>query len=235
MGGRVKVFRGPKARREWSVGSNGMAKPEDVAQLQALLEYGTPPWVWIEPLAAVSNLLHPEQSVLMPGTWIGSATVGGAGATADGTRFGRSIIASGNVDLHCRNGAYDRLPVVPDVPVSGSFYASGTGTPRLIWINAAGGTVSFTSGASTTGTLTRRTVTGTPPAGAASVQLSAIGFSGTLTLPAYTFTDDPAPWAFGRGCNRATVEGFSENVQQASREHPSLRRSSISFTVREVG
>lgn len=233
LGGQVKAFRGPKSRRTWSVGI-GTATPNEIAALQGLLEYGTPPWVFIEPYAMVTNLLHPEQSVLMPGTWIGSATVGGAGVTADGTRFGRSIIASGNVDLHCRNSAYDRLPVVPGVAVSGSFYASGAGTARLIWINAAGGTVSITTGPAITGTLTRRIVTATPPDGAVAVQLSANGFTGTITLPAYTFTREPAVWAMGRGCNRVVVEGFSEAVQLATAD-PAMRRSSISFTAREVG
>lgn len=233
LGGRVKGFRGAKSRRAWSAGI-GTATPSEISALQALIEYGTPPWVWVEPYAMVTNLLHPEQSVLLPGTWIGSATVGGAGVTADGTRFGRSLIASGNVDLHCRASGYDRLPVVPGVPVSASVYGSGTGYVRLVWLNSAGGFISNSDGASSTGTLTRRTIGATPPANAVSAQLVSVGLT-QITLPAYTFTKTPAVWSIGRGCNRVSVDGLSEAVQMAVADDPSMRRSSISFTVREVG
>lgn len=234
LGGQVFEQRGPRGRRSWSVESS--ASPAEAARFEALVDgfYGPPPWVWVDPSSRVTNLFSPGGSMVGSGTWGGvSATTGGAGTTADGFPFGRSvnIPASNILYLGRRESVDDFMPVLPSVPVTGSFYATGNAQVRLEFFTSTGGFISSTLGPVASGTWDRSVVTATPPANAASARLSTAGAT-SVTLPAFTWTDGVQSWAKGRGATRVTVDGVSEGIQVVS---TSGSWSSFSFTVRELG
>lgn len=237
LGGRVKAQRGPQQRRAWSV-DIGTATPAQVANLQAMAEGGKPPWVWVEPYAQVTNLLSPAQSVTMPGTWSGTGVVEGGAVNVGGVMSPRSVSHStgGYVDFTFRSaGVADQPAVIPGVPVSVSVYVRGAGDLGISWRNYAGTAISSNQKAYTHGTLSRVSMVNLiPPAGAVSAYIWVSGFT-QAAMPALTWTPALADWSVGRGCNRVTVDGLSEAVQLAVVADKSLRRSGISFTIREVG
>lgn len=237
LGGTVFEQRGPRGRRVWDVSTS--ADPAQAASFSALVDgaYGPPPWVWVDPLAAVTNLFSPEQALLSQGTYSTGTgiTQGGAGFTADGIRYGRSVNALGaNVSLHYRDLVVDRLPVLPGVPVTGSVYASGPAYVRMSWLSEFGSVISSVSGQAGDGVMTRRTLTATPPAGAASVQVIVMNPT-ALALPSLTWTPFANPWAAGKGCTRATIDGLSEDVEVVDSGRANNQWSSFSFTVQELG
>ncbi|WDF32255.1 hypothetical protein PTW37_10250 [Arthrobacter agilis] len=213
------------------------ATPAEAANLQALVEGGKPPWVWVEPYAQVTNLLSPGQSVLAAGTWSGAGFVeGGAVLSADGVFSPRSVLhpTGGTVDFGYRSGAMDRPAVVPDQIVRFSAYLRGTGTLRVSFRDWAGQILKETQASYSSTTLARASVASLPPAGAVSCRVWVTGAL-QAALPAFTWTADLAAWSVGRGCNRVSVDGLSEAVQLAVADSPALRRSAITFTIREVG
>lgn len=231
--GRVKVQRGPAARRQWSV-DIGSATPGELANLQALEQTGTPPWIWVEPYAQVTNLLTPDQSTLAPGTWSSStgATQGGP-VTVDGVVVPRSVVAvnGGNIDA----GFNARPPVVRGVPVSASAYVRGVGSLVLQWRDWNDASLGSFTQAFDHDVMTQVKIDGrNPPVGAVTARLLINGLR-QAAMPAVTWTTTAPDWAMGRGCTKAVVEGLSESVQHAVRDHDHLRLSGLSFTVREVG
>lgn len=237
LNGRVKVQRGPASRRQWQV-EIGSATPQELANLQALGEAGTPPWVWVEPYAQVTNLFTPDQSTLAPGAWSGEGFVQGGAVTVDDSSVPRSVLhpSGGSITMGLRHGAPDRPSVVPGVKLSASVCARGEGSLILFWHNWTGSTIGSVRQDYNLSTLGRVEIAGTlPPAGAASVRLVTAG-AFQLAMPCLTWTPDTPSWSIGRGCTRAVVEGLSESVRTAVKEGPHpRRRSALSFTVREVG
>lgn len=236
LAGRVKVQQGPVTRRQWQV-ELGSATPQEIANLQALVEAGTPPWVWVEPYAQVTNLFTPEQSTLASGTWSGSGMSEAGAVTVGGIQSPRSVAHAdgGRVTLGFRDGVAARPPVVPGVPVSVSAYVRGAGWLVVSWRGWDGGElssepVSYDHAAMRRVSLTNRT----PPAGAASAEVSISGMR-QAAMPCLSWTSEAPAWSIGRGCTRAVAEGLSESVQSAVRDLPYRRRSALSFTVREVG
>lgn len=236
LGGRVKAQRGPVSRRQWSVDIS-TATPAQVSNLHAMVEAGTPPWVWVEPYAQVTNVYSPEQSLLMPGTFSGAGVVEGGAVNVDGVMAPRSVLhaTGGTVDFGYSDGAPDRPAVVPGVPVTVSAYLRGAGVLGLSWRDWAGAVITESTTAYSNAVLARVAMANrTPPAGAATVRIWATGAM-QAAMPALTWTPDIAAWSIGRGCNRVVVDGLSEAVQLAVVAEPYMRRSGISFTVREVG
>ncbi|MDQ0854777.1 hypothetical protein QFZ79_002888 [Arthrobacter sp. V4I6] len=237
LGGRLKIQRGLRSRREWSVSTHGLLRPQDTAGLLALDAGGTPPWVWVDPYAQVTNMFTPEQSVLRPGTWGGTGVVeGGSAVAADGVMAVRTILhaSGGYMEFGYRDGVLDSPPVIPGIPITYSLYVRGEGSLNLSYRDWSGAALSERNDAYSHSTFARESRTTTPPAGAASVYM---WVTGALQAgnPALTWTPAAAEWGLGHGCKRAVVQGLSEAVQYASRDTPGLRRSGISFTVREVG
>lgn len=242
LGGRVKAQYGPTVRREWQVGIE-TSTPAEVAALQGLsgFMFGPPPWVWIDPWAQVTNLLTPEQSmpgVSNPGTWFGDVVAGGAVTIPGLGRITESLVGAGPVTFPYYGGAHDRIPVVPGQPLTVAVYGSGTGTGTvtvgLFDANGAG-INTYSTNYSIDGTMRRYKHTmASVPNGAATAYIRATGFA-TVALPSATWTKDLADWSPGNGCRSAIVEGLSESVQLAVREVAGLRRSGLSFTVKEVG
>jgi hypothetical protein len=161
-----------------------------------------------------------------------------AGAVSvDGVMAPRSVAhaTGGTVDFGYRAGVADRPVVVPGVPVTASVYVRGTGVLGLSWRDWSGAVISESTAAYANASMARASrINRTPPAGAASVRFWATGVL-QAAMPALSWTPDLAPWSIGRGCNRVTVDGLSEAVQLAVIADPYMRRSGISFTVREVG
>lgn len=237
LGGRLKTQRAARPRREWSVSTHGLLKPQDTAAVLALEMGGVPPWVWVEPFAQVTNVYSPEQSLLMPGTFSGAGVVEGGAVSVDGVTSPRSVLhaSGGTVDFGYRAGAADRPAVVPGLPVTVSAYIRGTGVLGVSWRDWSGGIISESTTAYSNPVLARASrVNRTPPPGAATVRFWATGVL-QAAMPAISWTPDLAAWSIGRGCNRAVVDGLSEAVKLAVIAEPYMRRSGISFTVREVG
>lgn len=237
LGGRVKVQRGPRSRRVWSASVDGVS-PVEAAGLLSLEAGSTPPWVWVDPYAQVTNMLSPEQSVLSAGSWFGAdAYEGGAAVTADGLLAVRTLtsLAGGSMDFAYRDGAPDYPAVVEGVPVTGSAYVRGTGSVHVEFLDWSGAVIGTEFTATYThGDLARASVTATPPEGATSARLYVTGAS-QAAMPALTWTPAVAGWSTGHGCNRAIVEGLSEAIEFASATDPDMRWQSLNFTVREIG
>lgn len=237
MGGGLVEFRAPRGMRTWNL-SLELAPASQVAQLAALVDgfFGKPPWVFVEASAQVNNLFHPDAAILDEGTWDGPGTTqGGAGVTADGLMFGRSVrIAAGGFALFgYRRKVQDYFPVLPGKPVTVSYYGIGTGAPRIDFFTASGVFISAANGVTASGTWTRRTITATPPANAARGELRvAATTEHTATLPAITWTATVNPWSHGEGCNTVTVDNLPKAIQLYT--GPTGQRASATATVREL-
>ncbi len=236
LGGRVKVQRGPRSRRVWDASVDGVS-PAEAAGLLSLDAGSTPPWVWVDPYAQVTNLLSPEQSVLAAGTWSGTGVLEGGSAVApDGVRAQRTVLhaTGGSMGFALRDGAIDSPPVLPGMPITYSLYVRGTGSLFISYRDWSGAILTEPGVSYSNATFARSSFQSTPPAGAASAH---VRVTGALQAgnPALTWTPDVAEWAVGHGCNRAVVEGLSEAIQRASATDADGRWSSLSFTVREVG
>lgn len=236
LGGNVKIQRGPASRRSWSVSIDHLS-PAELSALTALEMAATPPFVFVEPKARISNVLSPEQSVLMPGAWSGSGFTAGGAVSVDGVMAARSVMnaSGGTVDFGFRDGVADRPAVVPRMPVSASAYVRGSGYLGLSWRDWSGATISETTEAYNNASLARASISNRiPPSGAVSVRFWATGVT-QAALPAVTWTSAVQSWAHGRGCNRVVMEGLSEAVNRVYYAAPNQSRSSLSFTLREVG
>lgn len=236
LGGRVKVQRGPRVRREWSA-STPHADPNEAASFLALIQAGTPPWAWVDPYAQVTNMFTPEQSTLVPGSWAGSGWSQGGAVLVDGLQAPSSVShpSGATVDFGFRNGSSDRPAVIPGLPVSASAVLRGSGGFGIQWVDWSGATIGSATTSYNNPSLARVSVENrVPPAGAARARLFA---SGALqaAMPCLSWTPEASKWSMGRGCTRAVVEGLSEDIQEASSWDVARRRSALSFTVREVG
>jgi hypothetical protein len=235
LGGVQKAQYGMRSPRSWQVGI-GTATPEQIGGLTGLLGglYGPPPWLYVGPWAQVTNLLHPAASMFMPAAWIGPGAPGGPLVLADGTRPVHSIVNDTGGDI-----VTALVPVVPGVPVSGSVVAVGASgyTLSLDFLDAAGALVSRSSefkDAAAGSPLSRGAITATPPAGSVQARLRVAGAL-RLALPAITWTPEAGPWQLGEGAPKVVARGLSKAVQLAVRDIQTMRRTSASFTLDEVG
>ncbi|KZM78405.1 hypothetical protein [Cellulosimicrobium sp. I38E] len=242
LGGVRKAHQAPRALRQLAVDLS-YSTPEQVANLAALVsgEYGSGPFWYVDPWAAVTNLLTPTASTLEPGSWTTTGTVTAAGAVplVGGGRAGRSLAVASTADqvfLPRRNGARDDVPVVPGRPVTASVYATGAAVSvRIQWVDAAGaGLSSVTAGGSFAGPeLGRVAVSAMPPPGAAAMYVVAFGAS-RLARPAVTWTDEARGWYPGQGMPRCLFPGLDTSVVLAH-DDPDGRGAQHTFTVMEVG
>lgn len=234
LGGRRKAQLTPQQPRSWRL-NIAAATPAQLGQLSGLVQglYGPPPWVFVEPWAAVTNLLSPAAALLKPGTWTGIGDVGGTVTLSDGSRPVHSI-----VDVEQFMKTLDPAPVVPGEQVTASIY--GTGNPNFILslqFRSSGGTVlsapSTTINAPAAGNLQRGSLTATAPEGAAECRIQTT--ARRASLPAVTLTPQVEAWTEGNGAGKVIVEGLEKAVIIAVRDMPGLRRADVSFTIMEVG
>lgn len=241
--GRVKAQTRPLRRRQWSVNIS-TATPFDIGNLFAFSagEWGIGPFVWVSTDAPVTNMLTPAAASCDPSAisdpssanFNSGVTAAGAMVLDDGGVAGRTWTVDGDFMFF----GYNRVPVLPGQPVTGSAYVMGEGAvARLTFYGpdnlAIGNTVSSTV-AATAGTVVRSHVTATPPAGAVGCLVSA-AYATQAARPALTWTDRLFDWADGAGCPKAVIHGLSRDVVLALREPNYGRYANASFTVQEVG
>lgn len=233
MVAQVKAKRG----REWKL-SIGVGTPATLAAIQALQsgEWGNGPFVFVPPLAPVTNMLAPEVSTCGPLAVIStSVSVVGPLSLPDGSVAGRSLFNSTPASAMYFGPA--TVPVLPNTKVTASAYLAGAGCKVAVNFYTAAG--AYISGASSSasgvaGVATRLSVTATTPATAASC---AIYGSNTTNgaRPALTWTDELFDWGIGAGCDKAVPYGFSTSLILALKEKNYGRYSSLGFNVQEVG
>lgn len=245
LSGRVRVQRGPAARREWSV-QVGSAYPEHLASLRQVADglWGPGPFYWYDELAQVTNLLTPAASMCDLSAWTGVASGGSRSLAVEGEgRFLRSALPT-------QPWAYitEPVPVPPGVWVTCSVYMTAPPNDAASFsvreLDAEGahdpasgvGVVSYQGKTVPAGSTLFRATTSF----LTSQRTVALWFRTTgatmLAAPAITLTKAPTPWADGRGCNRAIFDLDSESVLKAlPTPGAGGRRVSYSMKVREVG
>lgn len=230
LAGVVKEQRGPRARRSWSVRLPSSTRAEEVAGLLALVDglVGPPPWVWVDPWAAVTNLLTPAQSGLEAGTYSGGGSRLGAATATDGTWLPVAL-GSGSEILWPSPG----VPIPPGDWVTGAVYVQGSSpTVSLRFVSGAGATVGTAAASIPSGTGLRRvTVSAVAPASAVRALLLVNSSSRTAGAQ-ITLTRAAVPYAHGEGADKVTIDGLSRSTLLAS---PDRRLHGVSFTVRELG
>lgn len=220
--------------REWDVSMSG-ADPERAAAFQALVlgAYGVGPFLLVDPLAQVTNLLTPRQSLVDPVTLSGG--VSQARAVVPG--LGSMPAALTSAGAAARFGA--GTPALPGRAVTVSAWVV---SPQSVTVTAQCMTASgsWTNGASATATALAGgrwvSVTVTPAAGSAQVDLRIqSGNRDTVACPAITWTRQPMGWSPGRGAAQVVVSGLREDFDRADPHAGGERRIDYTATVTEVG
>lgn len=238
LGGRVIEQRGPSPKRTWQVGL-GVARPNKLAELEALVAgvFGAPPWVWMSPDAISQNMMTPDSSLLEAGTYSRVGIQMGPRTATDGTRIPRTVgcLENNDVDFGTANSGH-RTPVRVGDLVTGSLYAEGPGTLTLIFFNSAGGWTAAHN-RNLDSSWGRYHITREVPEGTVEAVLRVTGTTGTVVAgaPALTMTAGPMPWAVGKGCVRATVDGLDTSVVRAVPGVEAQNLSRHAFTIRELG
>lgn len=220
--------------REWEV-SMTKARPRHAAAFQALCvgAYGEGPFAFCDPLAQVTNLLTPRQSLLDPG----SLSRGSASYTRTQVPGFGDMPSILNLSGTRRIGI--GTPVLPGRPVTVSAWVvcPDPVTVTAQCMNAFGGWTNNSkskSAAAPSGAWVHATVV--PSFEAAQVDLRIDAASAvTIACPAITWTPQPMPWSPGRGAAQVVVHGLQENIEQASPWGDGRQRLSYSATVTEVG
>lgn len=238
LGGRVVEQRGPSPRRSWQVGI-GVAKPHEIAGLEALLAgaYGAPPWAWISPDAAAQNMLMPAASRLDIGTYSSAGMPSGSRTAVDGVRLARTIsCVEGDWVFFGTRANGQGTPVRAGDVVTGSVYAEGSGLMRMVFFDEVGGWTGSLSKQLGEG-LERHALSASVPTGSVEVAVRVDATEGIVVAgaPAITLTNAPVPWAVGKGCAKATVDGLDTTVLRAVRGSDAQNISRYAFTIRELG
>lgn len=230
LGGRDKVQWGSRPSREWSVKANPW-EGNYYQGLEALLwgAYGPPPWAFITPHMATTNLVTPNASAFSqsPLTTSGSVPVLGSFQGLDGTMHPTSMGAtSGNVYFAIRT------PVVPG-PVTGSVYATA-GTKFHLHVRNVTGAVLVNVNTRAMQDGARVSLTVEAPAGAAYVWLAVDANSGpgVVAGPTVTLTDEPLPYSWGQGVDAVFVDNLDTSPTVINQHTGSM--ASHSYTVREI-
>ena len=229
--GRRRVQASPSAPRSWSVDVSGASASE----LSGLYDFasgawGNGPFLWVSVDAQVGNVLTPRQSIFADRESSSNFVSGGPVLDSDGVWAPVSLVcsvASGWVPV------WRSIPVIPGRAVTFSADVSGD-DPRLVVSarESSGGQLSSASAEGSGGAMQRVSVTIVPPEGAVSVWAGVHSSVTRLVRPQVTWTEGAVPYASGRGCVAAVVDGLSEDLLVVTRRGPI---SSVSFTVLEVG
>lgn len=229
LGGRDRVQWGPRPSREWSVEVHPW-EGNYYHGLEALLHggYGPPPWVFVSPQMATTNLVPPRASMFDASTWWGGGQVIGGLRGADGSHHPTSLNAS-NGNVYFGIDAY----VVPGYPVTGSAYATA-GTRFHMHIRDGAGNVLVNVSTTAAFDGERVSVTATAPAGAATVRLAvaAAAGPGTVAGPCVTLTDKALPYSFGQGVDAVMVDGLDSSLFIVDKNEGAM--TSHGYTVQEI-
>lgn len=235
--GRRKAQARPIGRRTWGLSAQ-FADPSEHSALSAFANgaWGIGPFIFVPVDAPHTNLLTPAASTCMETTFSTAKPGGPVNLGADGW-----AASSLTTPIEDPNGMYfgdasELIPVTPGQPVTGSAWVQGIGARvRLNWYDMNGNYLSsFVASTSTaTSTMSRLSVVGTPPSGAAACRLLIVGPAGMrATRPAVTWSNGVQPWSDGQGCKKAVVSTFSRDQVLAVIGNT---YSNVSFTVTEVG
>lgn len=219
--------------RQWKV-EGAHARPELYAPLLELLSSPSswPPYVWVTPWSAVTNLLTPEESTL------DSVTL---------PRVGRMPLAEGGWAAVGAINPYPvqqvkigAAPVVQERPATATVRVASTSTVQLFvdQLDAAGATITTTTASlPAPGSETLHPISITLPAphrAAVAVGLRVLG-AAVLARAQVTWTTTPTPFSIGDGCSSVVVHSPSQNALHAVPGPGGLRRAAVSFEVIEVG
>jgi hypothetical protein len=228
LAGMRSVQRAPRAARAWTL-VMPWSTPAEVAALTELeagsLANPSVPVYWYDPYAAAVNMLRP--SVASPGLW------GDEPYEASGGTLTYSVLDSALhlVDVSAGEALAPTVPVIVGRTYTASVYVSASSTARLRWVDAAGSTLSTTSGTTGTG---RISVTGTAPSSTAGVRLILDpATSGNFNRVQLTETAAILDWLPGEGIPRVSVSGL-QRTHQAVWEDGTVR-SDYTAEMLEVG
>lgn len=182
--------------REWEITFSGTNRDKTVLEWIYTGAFGSGPFVYVPEGATLTNILTPAQSKL-------SGVANGGGVTTTSGFCPMSIVGGASVTVA------DKIPVVPDKPVTVSVDASGTTKMTVTFKNASGGVVASRS-VSSDGVLMQRvsvTIPSVPPA-ARYVSISASGYT-ALAQPQLTWTDKAVPFESGGGASSVVISDFT--------------------------
>lgn len=229
LAGMRSVQRAPRSARRWTL-SMTWATPWEVAALVELesgsLANPSAPVYWYDPFAAATNMLRP--SVAAPGLWGDDPYRAVGGATLAYSVLGGALPL---IDVSLGEAEAPVVPVLAGRTYAASAYASASSHVGLRWVDAAGVTLSTTTGSTGTG---RLSVTGAAPVGAAGVRVvlhpdAAGNFNRVQLTESVTVTD----WLAGEGIPRVSVSGL-QRTHQAVWEDGTVR-SDYTADLLEVG
>lgn len=241
MGGRVVEQRGPRSRRTWDVDISATTPNEIAGLLGLYLGVASGPWHFLPPDALSVNMLTPEVSLLLPGTYQSPGTDGGAVAADDGFRIPSTITvpASSQVFLGPSEDALRwGAPVIPGDTYTASVYGNGIGaTFSMIFRDMARATVGTISSGAMGAARVRHSATGVAPAGAVEVllRLNTTSTASRFGAPAVTLGGALTPWGIGGSSRKSGIESMSQAVTHAVPGSKSLNRANTQMTVRELG
>lgn len=206
LGGVDKAQVGRTISREWDL-EVGPAHPGATTALARFQHgmYGLGPWWFIDPWAAVSNVLTPAAS--MPGpthkSWTGAGVPTGAWQVPGMGLVRHSVIPDGGLIT-----LGDGTPVVPGQPLTGGAWVSGSGAVWVQTVDAAGAIVDNVS-TRVSGTEPVR-VSATIPVVSGSAVSARLRVTDAMQvgLPSLSWTRTAQPWAPGQGTARALVESI---------------------------
>jgi len=228
LGGRVKVFVGARARREWSVSFDLIGSREAAGLVAVSQSPGAVVWY---PADAVSgNMLSPQAAGFDPVP--ASASDAGLVALPDGT-VARSVLHSGSSQVYPGDAhmSHERVPVRPGEQVTVGAWGLGAIRFSMSFRDAEG--VVQSTGDSPTFTFPGwewREYTLTAPASASFVSMGLTG--GTqYARPSISWGAKAADRP-GRGCPKAIVHGLSESLSVIAGDDA---YGSIDVSITEVG
>lgn len=214
--------------RSWSVNLDA-CEPDEAAVLGALAAgaNGRGPYLFVDDAAAVSNVLSPRAS--MPGSGNSFAYSTTTGTPSEAIIAGIGKVAAVTADGGARVDLAYKTPVVAEQPVTASAYmrGSGTGSIEVAFLDATGAALSQPKTTFTTPTgWTRMHVTGTPPVGAVSCQITVTSTSGfAVAAPAVSWTGKLTSYTAGQGAPAVMFTGMSTTVLAATTEQQMTQRS----------
>lgn len=237
LGGAVSstVLGDPVRPRVWNVDVS-TARPDQVNGLQGIAEgeWGPGPFTFIPPAAETLNLLGKRDALAMGGEPGTAYTIQNGGAPAVTTEgpAGSAYITTREVPVTLRMGW---APAIPGRPVTGKAWVTGNPTRRgALWLSfrdVAGTELSLSSFVYTSGA-EFLSVTATPPAGTASVVLSAMGM--LLTRPQVTWTTTPRAWAPSAASTNVVMSALSNSMRRATGAAGEEQITDHTFTVQEL-
>lgn len=238
LDGTRTAFLGPRSLGEWSLGNTDLT-PEEAAPFELLASgvYGKGPFILIDPLSQVSNVLSRRMSLPGQGNEFAysTATASSSVSTIPGLGQVPSLQAAGGALVTM---AY-ATPVVAGRPVTVTSYVSGSGTGKIQaqFLDSAGAVLTTRSADFALSTTWKRVSTGqvTPDrAVQVRIRVTATG-SFSVALPAVTWTAKVMPYSPGQGSYRVNISGYEKQYEWADPDPEGQRLIDFQLTATEVG